>query len=115
MRAMAGRILSRNGYLVREAADGAAALRLAGDPAERVDLLVTDLVMPGMLGNEVIDRVRAVRPGLPALLITGSAQQVPHVHAPDLDIVQKPFTEAVLLARVRRALDRSGAHRGTPA
>jgi PAS domain S-box-containing protein len=114
MRAMAARILSRNGYLVREAADGAAALRLAGDPAERVDLLVTDLVMPGMLGNEVIDRVRAARPGLPALLITGSAQQVPDVRAPDLDIVQKPFTEAVLLARVRRALDRSGAARIAP-
>jgi hypothetical protein len=112
MRAMAARILSRNGYLVREAADGAAALRLAGDPAERVDLLVTDLVMPGMLGNEVIDRVRALRPGLPALLITGSAQQVPAVTVPGLDIVQKPFTEAVLLARVRRALDRVGARRG---
>ena len=77
-------------------------------PAERIDLLVTDMVMPGMLGNEVVDRVRAVRPGLPALFITGYAQQVLDFHgipAPDLDIVQKPFTEAVLLRRVRRALD----------
>jgi hypothetical protein len=115
MRTMAARILSRNGYLVREAADGAAAIRLAGDPAERFDLLVTDMVMPGMLGDEVADRVRAVRPGLPAVFVTGSAQQVPDAIAPGIDVVQKPFTEAVLLTRVRRALDRAGAHRGTPA
>jgi PAS domain S-box-containing protein len=115
MRTMAARILSRNGYLVREAADGAAALRLAGDPAEQVDLLVTDLVMPGMLGNEVIERLREQRPGVPALLVTGSAGQVPDfpgIAASDLDIVQKPFTEAALLARVRRALDK--ARHGAP-
>jgi PAS domain S-box-containing protein len=115
MRTMAGRILSRNGYLVREAADGAAAIRLAGDPAERFDLLVTDMVMPGMLGDEVADRVRAVRPGLPALFVTGSAQQAGYLPATGLDIVEKPFTEAVLLTRVRRALGRSGAHRASPA
>jgi PAS domain S-box-containing protein len=115
MRTMAGRILSRNGYLVREAADGAAAIRLAGDPAERFDLLVTDMVMPGMLGDEVAERVRAVRPGLPALFVTGSAQQAGNLPATGLDMVEKPFTEAVLLTRVRRALDRSGAHRASPA
>jgi two-component system cell cycle sensor histidine kinase/response regulator CckA len=117
LRAMAGRILARNGYLVREADGGAAAIRLAGDPAERVDLLLTDMVMPGMLGNEVVDRVRALRPGLPALFMTGYAQQVLDFHgipAPGLDIMQKPFTEAALLARVRRALDRSGAARVAP-
>src|SRR5580692_8093539 len=114
MRPMARRILSRNGYLVRDAADGAAAVRLAGDPAERFDLLVTDTVMPGMLGDEVAERVRAVRPGLPAVFVTGSAQQAADLPATGLDIVAKPFTEAVLLARVRRALDRSGAARIAP-
>jgi hypothetical protein len=116
LRAMTGRILARNGYRVREMDGGAAAIRLAADPAERVDLLVTDLVMPGMLGNEVVDRVRDLRPGLPALFMTGYAQQVfdfRGIPAADLDVVQKPFTEAVLLARVRRALDK--ARRGAPA
>jgi PAS domain S-box-containing protein len=110
LRTMAGRILARNGYLVREAAGGAEAVRLAGDPAERVDLLLTDMVMAGMLGNEVVDRVRALRPGLPALYVTGYAQQVLDFHgiaAPDVDIVQKPFTEAVLLTWVRGALDKA--------
>jgi PAS domain S-box-containing protein len=118
LRTMASRILARNGYLVREAADGAAAIRLAAEPAERIDLLVTDMVMPGMLGSEVVDQVRGLRPGLPALFMTGYAQQVLDFHgidAADLDILQKPFTEAVLLTRVRRALGRSGAHHSTPA
>jgi signal transduction histidine kinase/ActR/RegA family two-component response regulator len=115
LRTMAGRILARNGYLVREAADGPAAIRLAAEPAERIDLLVTDMIMPGMLGNEVVDQVRGLRPGLPALFMTGYAQQVLDFHgigAADLDIVQKPFTEAVLLTRVRRALGK--ARRGVP-
>jgi PAS domain S-box-containing protein len=110
LRTMAGRILARNGYLVREAAGGAEAIRLAGDAAGHVDLLVTDMVMPGMLGDEVADRIRAVRPGLPVLYMTGYAQQVlafRGIAAPDLDVVQKPFTETVLLTRVRRALDRA--------
>jgi len=115
MRAMAARILSGGGYLVREAADGAAAIRLTNDRGERVDLLVTDVAMPGMLGTEVADRVRAIRPSLPVLFITGSAQQATDLPTAGPDIVSKPFTEALLLARVRRALDRSGATRTTSA
>jgi len=115
MRALAARILSGGGYLVREAADGAAAIQLASDRGERVDLLVTDIAMPGMLGTEVADRVRAIRPSLPVLFITGSAQQATDLPAAAPDTVPKPFTEALLLARVRRALDRSGAARTTSA
>jgi PAS domain S-box-containing protein len=116
LRTMASRLLDRNGYQVRAAAGGADAVRLAQDPAQRVDLLVTDMIMPGMLGNEVAARVRAARPRLPVLFVSGYAEQVLDYHgipAPDVDvdIVQKPFTEAVLLSRVRRALDRAAAHR----
>ena len=116
LRAMAGRLLARNGYQVTAARDGADAVRLAQDPAERIDLLVTDMIMPGMLGNEVAERVRAARPRVPALFVSGYAEPVLDFHgipAADVDIVQKPFTEAVLLSRVRRALDRSGAHRAS--
>jgi PAS domain S-box-containing protein len=110
LRQMASRILTRNGYQVSPAENGADAVCRAEDPAQRVDLLVTDMVMPGMLGNEVLDRVRAARPRLPALFITGYAQQVLDFHgipSPDYDILQKPFTEADLLSRVRRALTRA--------
>ena len=64
--------------------------------------------MPEMLGGEVVERVRALRPGLPALFISGYAQQVLDFHgmpSADHDILQKPFTEAALLRRVRLALD----------
>jgi PAS domain S-box-containing protein len=110
LRTMASRLLGRNGYAVAEAADGPGALRLLADQAQRVDLLVTDMVMPGMLGNEVVERARAIRPGLPAVFITGYAQQVLDCHgmpAPELDIVQKPFTELALLTGIRRSLSRA--------
>ena len=109
LRTMASRILARNGYRVCAAADGVSAIARAADPGQRIDLLVTDMVMPGMLGNEVVDQVRAIRSGLPAVFITGYAQQVLDFHgiqAPDLDIVQKPFTESTLLTRVHQALGR---------
>jgi two-component system cell cycle sensor histidine kinase/response regulator CckA len=110
LRTMASRLLARNGYQVCEAGGGADALRRAADPAQRIDLLISDMVMPGMLGNEVVERVRAIRPDLPALFISGYAEQVLDFHgipAPNHDILQKPFTEAALLRRVRRALDRA--------
>jgi CheY-like chemotaxis protein len=110
LRTMATRILSRNGYQVRSAGSGPEAVRQAADPANPVDLLVTDMVMPGMLGIEVVARVRAARPQLPALFISGYAQQVLDFHgipAQDHDILQKPFTEAGLLSRVRQALNRA--------
>jgi PAS domain S-box-containing protein len=110
LRVMASRILTRNGYQVCAAEDGAGAVRLAADHAHPIDLLVTDMVMPAMLGIEVAAQVHVARPRLPALFISGYAQQVLDFHgipARDHDILQKPFTEAALLSRVRRALNRA--------
>jgi PAS domain S-box-containing protein len=110
LRVMASRILTRNGYLVCAAEDGAGAVRLAADRARPIDLLVTDMVMPAMLGIEVAAQVHVARPQLPALFISGYAQQVLDFHgipAHAHDILQKPFTEAALLSRVRRALGRA--------
>jgi PAS domain S-box-containing protein len=110
LRTMATRILARNGYQVCAAENGADAVRRAADPACPIDLLVTDMVMPGMLGVEVVTRVRTTRPQLPVLFISGYAQQVLDFHgiaARDHDILQKPFAEAALLTRVRQALNRA--------
>jgi PAS domain S-box-containing protein len=115
LRTMASRILGGNGYLVREAGSGPEAVRLAGDPDERIDLLVTDMVMPGMFGTEVVAQARARRPALPVLFMTGYAQQVLDFHGidtRDVDIVQKPFTEVVLLTRVRQALGKARSPAG---
>jgi PAS domain S-box-containing protein len=109
---LASRILTRNGYHVRSARTAAEAPSIAGDTGQPIDLLLTDVVMPEMLGNEVARRVRAVRPALPVLYMSGYAQPILDTHgafANQIDLLEKPFTETTLLTRVRRAID-NGAH-----
>jgi PAS domain S-box-containing protein len=110
LRKLTSRILTHAGYLVCAADDGAHAVRMAGDPAQVIDLLLTDVVMPEMLGNEVAARVSAARPGVPALFMSGYAQAILDTHGvpePRFDIMEKPFTKATLLSRVRQALTRN--------
>ena len=98
-------------------ASGSEAVRRASDPDQPIDLLLTDVVMPEMLGNEVARQVRAIRPALPVLYMSGYAQPVLDTHgafAGQIDLLEKPFTEATLLTRVRRAID-NGNHPATPA
>ena len=81
-----------------------------------IDLLLTDVVMPEMLGNEVARRVHAIRPALPVLYMSGYAQPILDTHgafASQIDLLEKPFTEATLLTRVRRAID-NGTGAATP-
>ncbi len=107
LRELTRRILTRNGYQVCVAASGGEAVQRASNPAQPIDLLLTDVVMPEMLGNEVAVRVGAIRPGLPALFMSGYAQPILDSHgvpAPRYDILEKPFTEAALLTRVRQAM-----------
>jgi len=114
---LASRILTRNGYQVRAARTAAEAPSIAGDAGQPVDLLLTDVVMPEMLGNEVARRVHAIRPALPVLYMSGYAQPVLDTHgafANQIDLMEKPFSEATLLTRVRRAID-NGTHPATHA
>jgi PAS domain S-box-containing protein len=107
LRELTSRILLRNGYQVRPVARGSEAVRLAGDPAQVIDLLLTDVVMPEMMGNEVAERIDVIRPGVPALFMSGYAQPILDTHgvpSPRFDIVEKPFTEAALLSRVQKAI-----------
>ena len=112
LRELTSRILTRGGYQVCVAADGADALRRVEDPAQPLDLLLTDLVMPEILGHELAARVAAFRPQAPTLFISGYAQPVLDSHgvrSPHRDILDRPFTEAALLSRVRKALARTTA------
>ena len=111
LRDMTCRILARNGYHICAATTASDALRLASDLAKPVDLLLTDVVMPEMLGNEVAARVCAIRPATHVLYMSGYAQTVLGAEGaldPDIDLLEKPFSEAALLARVRQAIDRPG-------
>jgi signal transduction histidine kinase len=105
---LAARILTRNGYQVRVARTAAAAPSIVSDAGQPIDLLLTDVVMPEMLGNEVARRVHAIRPALPVLYMSGYAQPILDTHgafASQIDLMEKPFTEATLLTRVRGAID----------
>jgi signal transduction histidine kinase/CheY-like chemotaxis protein len=107
VRTVTRRMLERGGYRVTEASDGLAALdRIVADP-DAIDLLVTDMVMPGLDGHGLVARVRALRPNLPIVCITGYAGDArgvsdlaPHVSA----IITKPFAAATLLRAVAAAL-----------
>jgi signal transduction histidine kinase/ActR/RegA family two-component response regulator len=113
VRAMTVDALRELGYTVVEAANGESALeRLAGMP--RVDLLFTDIVMPGMNGRELAEKVRAERPATQILFTTGYARDAV-VHNGMLDagvaFLAKPFTIDQLARKVAEVLNGAGANR----
>jgi two-component system cell cycle sensor histidine kinase/response regulator CckA len=108
LREVAGRILSRAGYHVLSAECGITALELAARHEGAIDLLVTDVVMPGMLGKELAERLTGMRPDTRVLYMSGYAQPVLHSQGtldPGVALLEKPFTAGDLLAAVRRRLD----------
>jgi len=108
VRATARRILEGRGYRVLEAASGSAALEVAGRGAEPIHLLMTDVVMPGMSGPEVVERMRALRPGIRVLYASGYTDDAIArygVLAPGVLLLEKPFTMEGVARKVREALD----------
>ncbi|MEU8821209.1 PAS domain S-box protein [Actinoplanes sp. NPDC048796] len=109
LRQTTARILTRAGYRVLAADGGAQALHLAQTHPEAIDLLLTDVIMPKMMGNEVAVRFADVRPGVPVLYMSGYAEPVltDNGTLPDgVVMVEKPFTSRELLHRVRDVLSR---------
>ncbi|MFC7533237.1 PAS domain S-box protein [Actinoplanes sp. GCM10030250] len=103
LRVITGRILTRAGYHVLAASGGEQALHLAQTHPDRIHLLLTDVIMPKMTGNEVAARIRAIRPGIPVLYMSGYAEPVLTENGtlPEgITIVEKPFTSRELLNRV---------------
>jgi CheY-like chemotaxis protein len=107
VRAITRRLLERAGYRVLEAADGHEALSIAEQPDLRLDLLLTDMVMPGLSGQQVVVRFRATRPGVPIVGITGYAGESPQVAAAEeaglSGLVTKPFSGDALIRAVAAA------------
>ena len=107
IRDVAHRVLTSAGYRVVTAANGHEALALLGDPQTAVDLLVTDVVMPGMTAAAFAAQVRALRPGLPVLFMSGYERQGIGGEGwpdPGTEILAKPFSRAALLTRVTQML-----------
>jgi hypothetical protein len=107
IRDVAHRVLTSAGYRVVTAANGHEALALLGDPKTAADLMVSDVVMPGMTAAAFAAQVRALRPGLPVLFMSGyERQSIAGEGWPDpgTEIISKPFSRAALLTRVTAML-----------
>jgi DNA-binding NtrC family response regulator len=109
VRHLAKRILDNAGYRVLEAANGDDAERLFMHHADSIDLVVTDVIMPGCGGPELLSRLKVQVPDLRVLYMSGYTEQAA-AHKAGIDrglpFVQKPFTAAELVRHVRDALDR---------
>lgn len=100
------RVLERAGYSVLTACEGSEALSIAQSHKGSLDLLLSDIVMPGMTGPELAQSLSNIRPRTRVLLMSGYADHAAvkgHVAAPAA-LIQKPFTQAILLDAVREAL-----------
>ncbi len=108
LRAVTARIFARSGYQVITAAGGPEAVALATAYDGDIHLLVTDVVMPSMLGQEVVERIRAVKPGVRVLYMSGYAQPLLASQGrldPDVDLIEKPFSAADLIDRAGEVLN----------
>jgi signal transduction histidine kinase/CheY-like chemotaxis protein len=108
LRDMTERIFARNGYNVLTAANGPDALAVVAGYEGAIHLLLTDVVMPQMLGNEVAARVRALRPDIEVLFMSGYAQPVLASQGrlePGVVLLDKPFSEAELIKKAGQVLN----------
>ena len=108
VRAVAGAALERHGYRVLSAPDGEAALLIAQEYGETIDLLLTDAVMPRMNGRELAEKMMLIRPSIRVLFASGYTDDASLLHGirtDELSFLQKPFTSVDLLRRVRSVLD----------
>ena len=104
LRKLTSNTLKKLGYTVLEAPDAAEAIRLAGLLASKIDLLLTDVVMPGMSGRELALRLATTRPETKVLYMTGYTDGAIAEHGvleAGISILRKPFTQAQLI----RSLD----------
>ncbi|HEX7668864.1 MAG TPA: response regulator, partial [Polyangiaceae bacterium] len=110
----ARRILTAAGYLVLCAKNGEQALQLLGEHTGRIDLLITDVIMPGLSGVELSRRMLDLDPELAVLLVSGYAgKDIAELAelGPDVEFLQKPFDAVSLTSSATAALRRRGRGR----
>ena len=100
--------LKSKGYVVMEAADGVSGMKVAESHKGKIDILITDVVMPGMSGRELAQRITAVRQTIKVLFLSGYTEDaIIHegVLEPGTAFLQKPFSAEELTRKVRTVLD----------
>jgi DNA-binding response OmpR family regulator len=105
VRSLARRVLEMNGYEVLVASDGAEALTIAQQHVGRIDLVVTDLVMPKLDGKRTAAALLSQHPDMMVLFTSGYTEQ--QTSFAGERFIPKPYTPLELLERVRAALDES--------
>ena len=107
VREIAREFLESGGYRVLEAKDGAEAIRLAAENRGKIQLLVTDMVMPGMTGQELAARLQSEHPGLCVVFMSGYSEHAVTEMAnanPSVRLLSKPFSRAAILRSVGEIL-----------
>lgn len=107
------KVLRSAGYRVLTAKNAAEAVRVYDARRGEVELLLTDVILPGETGRVLAGRLRRKDPELKVLLVTGYAEQMGRREAKPEECLAKPFSSAVLLRKVRQLLDRTGLGIGT--
>ena len=104
LRGFVRRVLRPHGFNIKEASDGVEALKVAAY-AERIDLLLTDVIMPNMTGVVLAERLLLERPGVPVLYMSGYVEKsMVLAKHPEFIFLQKPFTPDGLIVAVRQLL-----------
>jgi CheY-like chemotaxis protein len=109
VREAARRILERSGYRVLVASNGVEALQIAATYEGQIGLLLSDVVMPGLGGAQLVEELRARLPSLKVAYMSGYTDDEivrRGIVTRDTGFIEKPFTSASLVAAVRKALDR---------
>jgi PAS domain S-box-containing protein len=108
LRHLTRQYLANQGYTVLEANNGVAAMQISAAHPGPIHLLLTDIIMPGMNGRELAQRITAVRPETRVLYMSGYTENaIGHNGVLDagVNLLQKPFTLPTLKSRVREAID----------
>ena len=109
LRKMLRGILTRQGYSLLMAANGAEALNILADYGRPLHLLLTDVVMPGMNGKELYKKCAATHPRLKVLFMSGYTNNIIGSHGVldrGVDFIQKPFSNLAMAQKVREVLDK---------
>jgi len=108
VRGLTTKILQQAGYTVLAARGGEQALQLCAEQEHKIDLLLTDVVMPGASGKEVAEQMTRLMPGIRVLFMSGYTDEAIVHHGvldSDVEFIQKPFTPFSLSRKVREVLD----------
>lgn len=105
VRTLVARLLESNGYAVHEAANSEEALRILADGGDSFELMITDMVMPGMNGVELVQHLARHYPRVKVLCVSGHLDlKQRHELSSDYELLQKPFTEETLMRKVSEVL-----------